>query len=162
VPRLFSDSLRENILMGHPANEAELEQAIQRAVFETDLATLDQGLDTLVGPRGVRLSGGQVQRTAAARMLVRQPALMVVDDLSSALDIDTERQLWERLAQQTDQTGARPTFLVVSHRQAALQRADQIIVLKDGGIEAVGTFAELAERSEEFQAIWQNDSPASN
>jgi ATP-binding cassette subfamily B protein len=162
VPRLFSDSLRENILMGHPASEAELEQAIQRAVFETDLATLDQGLDTLVGPRGVRLSGGQVQRTAAARMLVRQPALVVVDDLSSALDIDTERQLWERLAQQTDQTGARPTFLVVSHRQAALQRADQIIVLKDGGIEAVGTFAELAERSEEFQAIWQNDSPASN
>ena len=93
VPRLFSQTLRENILMGLPENEVDLGDAIYRAVFEPDVAALEHGLDTLVGPRGVRLSGGQVQRAAAARMFVREPELLVCDDLSSALDVETERSL---------------------------------------------------------------------
>src|SRR3954470_5369411 len=83
----------------------------------------------MVGPRGVRLGGGQMQRAAAARMFVRQPELLVFDDLSSALDVETERLLWERLAGRPDLT-----CLVVSHHRAALERADQIIVLEDGRV----------------------------
>ena len=110
VPRLFSETLRDNILLGwsgdadmggvSPSESEEsspLQRAIHLAVMEQDIAVLDRGLDTLVGPRGVRLSGGQVQRTAAARMYVREPELLVIDDLSSALDVETERVLWERL-----------------------------------------------------------------
>ncbi|MBV7338342.1 ABC transporter ATP-binding protein/permease [Chloroflexi bacterium TSY] len=131
IPRLFSDSLRDNILLGLEAPDSQLIEVLEKAVMTPDLATMVQGLDTLVGPRGVRLSGGQIQRTAVARMLVRHPQLLAIDDLSSALDVETEQQLWKRLFAISDgDSRYRPTCLVVSHRQAALQRADQIIVLK--------------------------------
>ena len=97
VPRLFSDSLKANILLGLGAVEAAVGTAVRAAVLEQDVAGLTHGLDTLVGSRGVRLSGGQVQRAAAARAFVRRAELLVVDDLSSALDVETERTLWERL-----------------------------------------------------------------
>src|SRR5205823_9527924 len=132
-PRLFSETLRENLLLGQPADGPALAAAIHRAVLDPDVAALERGLDTRVGPRGVRLSGGQVQRAAAARMLVRRPALLVCDDLSSALDVETERALWKRVlgwpGDDGDAPGAQPTVLVVSHRRAALRRADQIVLL---------------------------------
>lgn len=112
VPRLFSDTLRDNILMGLDNTDDEIFNAARSAVLEEDLADFDQGLETMVGPKGVKLSGGQVQRTAAARMFVRQPELLVFDDLSSALDVETERTLWERVFERQDQT-----CLVVSHRR---------------------------------------------
>jgi len=156
VPRLYSEPLRENILMGIPEDRAQLAQAIQAAVLETDIAQLENGLDTVVGPRGVKLSGGQVQRAAAARMFVRNAELLVFDDLSSALDVDTEKMMWERLFRQPNGTRA-PTCLVVSHRRSALQRADQIIVLKDGLVEDVGRLDELLARSPEMQRLWQGE-----
>ncbi|MCA9972592.1 MAG: ABC transporter ATP-binding protein, partial [Anaerolineales bacterium] len=135
VPRLFSDTLQQNILLGLPEEAVDVPGALRAAVMEKDLLDLDHGLDTLVGPRGVRLSGGQMQRTAAARMFARMPELYVFDDLSSALDVETERTLWQRLFDERAQAnGNRPTCLVVSHRRAALRRADHIIVLKDGRI----------------------------
>jgi ATP-binding cassette, subfamily B, bacterial len=91
VPRLFSDSLRDNLLLGVPEDQADLPFAIRAAVMERDLAAMPNGLDTLVGSRGVRLSGGQVQRAAAARMFARNAELLVFDDLSSALDVETDR-----------------------------------------------------------------------
>lgn len=88
VPRLFSASLRDNLLMGMPEDGVDVPAALRAAVLDDDLAALDKGLDTLVGPKGVRLSGGQIQRASAARMFLRQPELLVFDDLSSALDVD--------------------------------------------------------------------------
>ncbi|WP_326822711.1 ABC transporter ATP-binding protein [Streptosporangium sp. NBC_01756] len=90
IPRLFSASLRENLLLGWP--DDQLEQAVELAAFDRDLAAMPEGLDTVVGSRGVRRSGGQAQRATAARALVRSPDLLVVDDLSSALDMETEQQ----------------------------------------------------------------------
>ncbi|GGA14141.1 HlyB/MsbA family ABC transporter [Paenibacillus marchantiophytorum] len=153
VPRLYSDTLRNNILLGQAEQNDSLPQALHAAVMEFDVAQLPGGLDTVIGPRGVKLSGGQAQRTAAARMLVRDAELYVFDDLSSALDVETEQKLWERMFQRR----ADATCLVVSHRKTALTRADHIIVMRDGRIEAEGTSAELLLRSETFQQLWYGD-----
>ena len=152
APWLYSDTVRSNILMGLDAGERELDAAVRLGVLEPDVAELERGLDTVVGPRGVRLSGGQVQRTAAARMFVRQPELLVFDDLSSALDVTTEETLWERLFEQEGVTS-----LVVSHRRTALARADNIVVLKDGAVEAEGKLDALLESSPEMRRLWAGD-----
>lgn len=154
VPRLFSMSLRANLLMGRVDADTALEHAMGSAIMDHDLEQMPEGLATMVGPLGVRLSGGQVQRSAAARMFVRAPDLLVFDDVSSALDVETERLLWERLFQEH----AGVTTLVVSHRRPALQRADQIVVMEGGTVTATGRVAGLLETSEEFRRLWERES----
>ncbi|QBD77644.1 ABC transporter ATP-binding protein [Ktedonosporobacter rubrisoli] len=156
VPRLFSDTLRNNILMGLPEDQAMLTEALQMAVLTGDAQAMPAGLDTLIGPRGIRLSGGQIQRTAAARMFAREPELLIFDDLSSALDIETEQILWERVFAHEGLT-----CLVVTHRRAALQHANTILVLKDGKLHAQGTLQELLETNEEMRRLWHGEYKAS-
>ena len=144
VPQLFSNTLRENILLGLDASHEELERAIALAVFDRDLATMPDGLNTPIGVKGMRLSGGQLQRAATARMLIRQPDLLVFDDLSSALDIETEQKLWSRLFSiHSINPNWTPTYLVVSHRRSVLERSDRIILLDRGRVEMTGTFDDL-------------------
>ena len=148
VPTLLSGTLRENVLLGLPDRDDLLSEAIHHAVLERDLEALSSGLDTVIGVKGLKLSGGQAQRAAAARMFVRQPELLVMDDLSSALDVETEQVLWQRVFSRE------ATCLVVSHRRVVLERADQILILQDGRIIARGSLKELLETSEEMQRLW--------
>ncbi|WLW51621.1 ABC transporter ATP-binding protein [Streptomyces sp. YU58] len=147
-PRLFSGTLRENILLGLPDEDGTvLEDAVHTAVLAPDVAAMRDGVDTVVGPRGLRLSGGQLQRTAIARMLARCPDLLVLDDVSSALDPSTEQLLWSRLLDSP------VTVLAVSHRPALLRAAAQVIVLGDGRVEATGTWDEILAESPETRRL---------
>ena len=127
VPRLFSESIAETVLLGR--SDDELQHALWLACLDEDLARMEHGAATVVGPRGVRLSGGQIQRTGAARAFVRRPQLLVVDDLSSALDVETELELWRRLRAERP-----PAALIVSHRNEVLDMADQVLELDHGRV----------------------------
>jgi ATP-binding cassette, subfamily B, bacterial len=114
--------LADNVLLGSDPQAVDLDGALRTAVLEADLRSMPEGLATRLGAGGVRLSGGQAQRVATARAVTRRPDLLVLDDLSSPLDLDTERALWDRLLRD-----GQATLLVVSSRPATLARAHQVI-----------------------------------
>lgn len=150
VPVLFSETIEENILLGLPSDSIDIKTATKFAVVDGEIQGFEGGFQTKVGPKGVRLSGGQKHRLAAARMFARNPDILVFDDLSSALDVATEEKLWEGLFKNPNST-----YLVTSHRKYVLNRADNIIVMKDGKIIDSGKIKVLLERCEEMQALWE-------
>lgn len=147
---LFSDSLRDNVLLGAP-DDGRLEQVLELAAMDVDVGALPRGVDTLVGEAGVMLSGGQRQRTALARGLVRRHNLLVLDDVLSAVDHETERQLIEALRQ----VGVTPTTIIVSHRISALQHARQIAVLRRGRLVQLGTHETLVTEEGLYRETWE-------
>ncbi|WP_035398760.1 ABC transporter ATP-binding protein [Exiguobacterium sp. OS-77] len=137
---LFSKSVRDNILFGAgEAREEELQEAIRLASFEKDIETLEQGLETMVGERGVTLSGGQKQRLSIARAMLKKPELLLLDDSLSAVDAKTESHIIDSIRSNRHQS----TTLIVAHRLSAVAHADEIIVLQDGMISERGTHDSL-------------------
>lgn len=140
---LFSRSIRENIRFGKPdASEIEIMEAVRLANFEEDLKRMPQGLDTLIGEKGVAISGGQKQRVSIARALIKDPDILLLDDSLSAVDAKTEQQIIENI--QKVRKGK--TTIITTHRLSAVHHADWIIVLEDGKIIEEGTHANLLEK----------------
>ncbi|TWT03376.1 ABC transporter ATP-binding protein [Planococcus sp. CPCC 101016] len=137
---LFSRTIRENILFGKSdASEEELIEALRLSYFEKDLALLPNGLDTLVGEKGVALSGGQKQRISIARALIKNPEILILDDSLSAVDAKTEARIIENI--QAERSGK--TTIITTHRLSAVKHADWIVVLDEGKIIEEGTHGDL-------------------
>ncbi|MCQ4079162.1 ABC transporter ATP-binding protein/permease [Streptomyces sp. RB6PN25] len=147
---LFSDTVRANIAYGRPdATDAEVEAAARAAVAHEFITALPDGYDTRVGERGLTLSGGQRQRIAFARTILTDPAILVLDDATSAVDATTEVAIHDALREQlTDRT-----TLLIAHRMSTLHLADRIVVLDGGRIAASGTHAELTASSMLYRTL---------
>jgi ATP-binding cassette subfamily B protein len=140
---LFAGTLRENIAYGRlGASEAEIEDAARRARLDEMIARLPDGLDTVIGERGVKLSGGQKQRLAIARMFLKNPPILILDEATSALDTETERAIQASLAELSQGR----TTLVIAHRLATIQDADRIIVIDESGVAEQGRHQELVQQ----------------
>ena len=145
---LFADTVRANLTLGREVADDELAAALDAASAAGFVSALTEGLDTMVGERGVTLSGGQRQRLAIARALLRRPAVLVLDDATSAVDPVVEAGILAALRRPADQeasSGERPTLLVVAHRLATIRLADRVLFLDGGRIAASGTHEELLE-----------------
>lgn len=139
-PFLFNTTIRENLLLSSPeASEEELWEAIKFASADF-VKSLPQGLDTVIGDRGIRLSGGERQRVVMARAILRKPAILVLDEATSALDTENERKIQESL----ERLKGKMTIIVIAHRLSTIRNADQVIVLEQGKIIQTGKFSQLA------------------
>lgn len=140
---LFGGTLRENIVYGRiGASDDEVLEACRRAQLSTMLENLPEGLDTIVGERGIMLSGGQKQRVAIARAFLKDPPILLLDEATSALDSTTEREIQSAL----EELSKGRTTLVVAHRLGTIRNADRIVVMQQGRIVEVGNHAELMKR----------------
>ena len=148
---LFNDTLRYNIAYGRPqASQAEIEAAAEAAQLTDFIGRLPQGWETNVGERGLKLSGGEKQRVAIARMLLKNPPVLVLDEATSALDSHNEAAIQEALRA----ASAHRTTLVIAHRLSTIVEADQIIVMDQGRIVERGTHASLLEAGGTYAAMW--------
>src|SRR5918994_2008131 len=153
---LFSASLGDNIAYARPdASDAQITSAAERAGLAELLQELPEGLDTLVGERGLTLSGGQRQRVAIARALLAEPRILILDDATSSVDATTESQIKAALAEVME---GRTTF-VIAHRLSTIALADEVVVIEDGRVAARGTHEELLDDSELYREIAEKGLP---
>ena len=149
---LFAGPLRYSVVFARPeASGAEVAAVLHTAAAAEIAADLPDGLETVVGERGATLSGGQRQRVALARTLLAQPALLVLDDVTSALDAATEARVVERLAARLDATGS--TLLVITSRPLLLGLVDRVLLLDEGRIVADGPHTELLATSPRYREV---------
>jgi ATP-binding cassette subfamily B protein len=154
---LFNDTLRANIQYGDPeADDAALMAAAEQARLGDFIRALPNGLETLVGERGLKLSGGEKQRVGVARAIIRNPRLLILDEATSALDSETEEEVQRAL----QQAAAGRTTLAVAHRLSTIAAADQILVMDAGRIVERGTHAELLALDGLYARMWQRQAEA--
>jgi ATP-binding cassette subfamily C protein len=170
-PVLFNDSVRANLTLGREVDDASLWQALEIAQLKNYIAELPHGLDTVVGRQGVRMSGGQRQRLAIARMIVANPSIVILDEATSALDSDTERHLHEALFGLGSATAPSPlggegwgggaflagrTTLIIAHRLSAVRQADRILVFENGRVVEEGGHDELIQRGGLYHKLYHS------
>jgi ATP-binding cassette subfamily B protein len=148
---LFSRTIAENIAFGKPgATQAEIEHAAQLAQAHDFILSFPDGYQTIVGERGVMLSGGQRQRLALARAFLTDPAILILDDSTSAIDSATEDQIQRAI----EAASAGRTTILITHRLSQIRWADKIVVLRKGRVAAVGSHEELLESSQAYRDIF--------
>jgi ATP-binding cassette subfamily C protein len=138
-PLLFNNTIRYNLTFGKDVSESELKEAIKVAQLESFIASLENGLDEIVGKNGVKLSGGQRQRLSIARMLIAKPNIVILDESTSSLDVQTEDNLFLELSSFLKQR----TTIIIAHRLSTITKADYIYLLKDGSVSEEGGYDEL-------------------
>jgi subfamily B ATP-binding cassette protein MsbA len=149
---LLHDTLRHNIMYGvENASEKEVEEAVRRARLQDFIASLPEGLDTVIGDRGVKLSGGEKQRVSIARALLKKPDILILDEATSALDSKTEKLIQDAI----DDAAKGKTALVIAHRLSTIQHADCIVVIEDGRCIEQGTLQELLDKNGRFAEYWK-------
>ncbi|MEO0673212.1 MAG: ATP-binding cassette domain-containing protein, partial [Pseudomonadota bacterium] len=154
---LFNDTIRYNIRYGRPdASDADVEAAAKLAQIDTFIRQLPQGYDTMVGERGLKLSGGEKQRVAIARTILKAPPILILDEATSALDSHTEREIQDAL----DDVAKDRTTLVIAHRLSTIVHADKILVMEAGELVESGTHAELLARDGVYAGLWNRQRQA--
>ncbi|MBK1734610.1 metal ABC transporter permease [Halorhodospira abdelmalekii] len=150
---LFNDTIRYNIAYGCPeASDEAIWRAVQQAHLDRFIAALPQGLDTVVGERGLKLSGGEKQRVAIARVLLKDPPLLILDEATSSLDSTAERAILATL----DEVAASRTTLAIAHRLSTIQDADTILYIEAGEVVEAGRHEELLERNGAYARLWRH------
>jgi subfamily B ATP-binding cassette protein MsbA len=146
---LFNDTIRSNIAFGRQVSEAEIERAAEAALVMDFVRELPEGLNTMVGDRGVLLSGGQRQRISIARALLKNAPVLILDEAMSALDTESERIIQKAL----DQLMHNRTTLVIAHRLSTVENADRIVVMEAGNLIEIGTHAELMAKQGQYATL---------
>ncbi|MDF2859198.1 MAG: transporter [Neobacillus sp.] len=157
-PFLFNESVRENLLIVEPnANEEEIWEALEFSSAAEFVKQLPEGLDTMIGDRGIRLSGGERQRLVLARAILRNPSILVLDEATSSLDTENEAKIQGAL----EKLKGKMTIIVIAHRLSTIRNADQVIVLEQGKIIQKGEFVQLAkEKRSMFSKLLRNQMEA--
>ncbi len=154
---LFNDSLRANVVYGRPeASDEDIMDALERAQLGEFVRNLPEGLETKVGERGLKLSGGEKQRVGVARAILKDPAVLVLDEATSALDSETEKEVQAALSE----AARGRTTIAVAHRLSTIASADQIVVMDEGAIAEAGTHAELLALDGIYARMWARQSEA--
>ncbi len=146
---LFSETIRQNLELGDSFDDSEIENSLDISMMKNEIAEMPKGLDTVLGQRGVNISGGQKQRLSIARAVIRKPDIILMDDCTAAMDAATEKLFWEKI----DKYMPGITAVIVTHRMATAQQADRIIVMDEGLIAEEGSHQDLINNNGIYSKI---------